>query len=63
MRVALLKDPEVRERIRNPASFADRLGINARNNATPVDPAVAAKTEAVESPPLPVPVPTPDVPQ
>ena len=63
MRVALMKDPEVRERIRNPASFTDRLGISKRNNAVPVDPAVAAQPEAVESPPLPIPVPTPDLPQ
>ena len=55
MRVALLKDPEVRERIRNPASFVDTRGISAKAAVS-----TTADTESIESPPLPEAVPQVD---
>jgi penicillin-binding protein 2 len=51
MRVALLKDPEVRERIKNPAIFNDKYGIAAKAAGGTTQP------ETLESPPLPTPVP------
>jgi len=54
MRTALLKDPDIRERIKNPASFTDPYGI-AANVAGPVNSASPVKDlpESVEPPPPP----------
>jgi penicillin-binding protein 2 len=51
MRTALLKDPDVRERIKNPASFKDPYNIANKSAGGTTEP------ETVESPPLPTPPP------